>query len=168
ICQHSLHDALPILPPCRDCADTIQVLEFANVQLLEFRHIDDRLDDRIERAYATIHPDRPRVRLPLVWSPTHNDAVRQVRELEIEATSLFERADNALKLIGAQYLVRIYDLASARFHLQEWQNSIRRNLETVGNVYDLLLSQAGHRRAEFLELIIIILIAMEIVLAFFR
>jgi hypothetical protein len=152
----------------RDCDDTIQVLEFANVQLLEYRHIDDRLDDRIERAYATIHPDRPRVRLPLVWSPTHNDAVRQVRELEIEATSLFERADNALKLIGDQYLVRIYDLASARFHLSEWQNSIRRKLETVGNVYDLLLSQAGHRRAEFLELIIILLIAMEIVLAFFR
>ncbi|RUL87526.1 RMD1 family protein [Tautonia sociabilis] len=152
----------------RDCADTIQVLEFANVQLLEFRHIDDRLDDRLERAYATIHPVRPRIRLPLVWSPTHNDAVRQVRELEIEATSLFERADNALKLIGDQYLVRVYDLASARFHLREWQNSIRRKLETVGDVYDLLTSQAGNRRAEFLELVIILLIAFEIILAFFR
>ncbi|QDV34852.1 RMD1 family protein [Tautonia plasticadhaerens] len=152
----------------RDCADTLQVLEFANVQLLEFRHIDDRLDDRLERAYGTIHPASPRLRLPMVWSPTHNDAVRQVRELEIEATSLFERADNALKLIGDQYLVRVYDLASARFHLREWQNSIRRKVETVGNVYDLLVSQAGNRRAEFLELVIILLIALEIVLAFFR
>ena len=98
----------------------------------------------------------------------HDDAVRQVRELEIEATSLFERADNALKLIGDQYLVRIYDLASARFHLREWQQSIRRKLETVGDVYDLLVAQAGHRRAEFLELVIIVLIAFEIVLAFFR
>ncbi len=47
----------------------------------------------------------------------HSDAVRSVRELEIEATSLFERADNALKLIGDQYLSRVYDLAQDRFHL---------------------------------------------------
>lgn len=31
----------------RECEDTVQVLEYANVQLLEFRHIDDRLDDRL-------------------------------------------------------------------------------------------------------------------------
>ena len=155
-----------------DSADTLQVLEFANVQLLEFRHIDDRLDDRLESAYSTIHPEhrrRPRLpRLPLVHWTTHDVAVRQIRELEIEATSLFERADNALKLIGDQYLVRIYDLASARFHLRDWQQSIRRKLETVGNVYDLLVAQAGHRRAEFLEVIIIVLIAFEIALALFR
>ena len=36
----------------RDCADTLQAIEFANVQLLEFRHIDDRL----EAAYRLIHP----------------------------------------------------------------------------------------------------------------
>ena len=40
-----------------DCADTLQVIEFANVQLLEFRHIDDRLDDRLEAAYRLIRPD---------------------------------------------------------------------------------------------------------------
>ena len=41
-----------------DCADTLQVIEFANVQLLEFRHIDDRLDDRLEAAYRLIRPER--------------------------------------------------------------------------------------------------------------
>ncbi|MBV8076740.1 MAG: hypothetical protein JO284_10095, partial [Planctomycetaceae bacterium] len=41
----------------RDCAETLQVIEFANVQLLEFRHIDDRLDDRLEAAYRQIRPE---------------------------------------------------------------------------------------------------------------
>ena len=41
-----------------ECADTLQVIEFANVQLLEFRHIDDRLDDRLEAAYRLIRPER--------------------------------------------------------------------------------------------------------------
>jgi len=150
----------------RVCADTLQVIEFANVQLLEFRHIDDRLDDRLEAAYRLIRPAKTPRGLPL-WR-THSGAVRSVRELEIEATSLFERADNALKLIGDQYLSRIYNLAQGRFHLPEWQQSIRRKLETVGDVYDLLVQQAGGTRMEVLEIVVIALIALEIVLAIVR
>jgi hypothetical protein len=150
----------------RDCADTLQVIEFANVQLLEFRHIDDRLDDRLEAAYRQIGPERPR-RWPAL-SRSHGDALRKIRELEIEATSLFERADNTLKLIGDQYLSRVFDLASTRFHLAGWEQSIRRKLDTVGNVYDLLVQQAGGNRMETLELIVVVLIALEIVLAVLR
>lgn len=151
----------------RDCADTLQVIEFANVQLLEFRHIDDRLDDRLEAAYRLIRPDRKRRRFGLPWR-RHEEAVRNVRELEVEATSLFERADNALKLIGDQYLSRVYALASARFHLPEWEQSIRRKLDTVGDVYDLLVQQAGVTRMEVLEIVVVVLIALEIVLALVR
>jgi hypothetical protein len=149
-----------------DCADTLQVIEYANIQLLEFRQIDDRLDDRLEAAYRLIRPGRTRRVGP--WWRTHRDALRNVRELELEATSLFERADNALKLIGDQYLARIFGLASARFHLNEWQQSIRRKLETVGDVYDLLVQQAGGTRMEVLEVIVVCLIALEIVLALVR
>ncbi len=151
----------------RDCAETLQVIEFANVQLLEFRHIDDRLDDRLEATYRLIRPERRRRGPAAVWR-THSGAVRSVRELEIEATSLFERTDNALKLIGDQYLSRVFDLASARFHLREWQQSIRRKLDTVGDVYDLLIQQAGGTRTEFMELVVILLIALEIALALAR
>ncbi len=150
-----------------DCADTLQVIEFANVQLLEFRHIDDRLDDRLEAAYRLIRPERRRRRLPRFWR-LHGDAVRQIREMEIEATSLFERVDNSLKLIGDHYLARVFEVASGRFHLREWQQSIRRKLETVGSVYDLLVQQAGGQRMEALEIIVVLLIALEIVLALVR
>ena len=151
----------------RDCGDTLQVIEFANVQLLEFRHIDDRLDDRLEAAYRLIRPAGRESGLRSLWR-SHSDALRNVRELEIEATSLFERADNALKLIGDQYLSRVFDLASSRFHLRDWQQSIRRKLDTVGDVYDLLVQQSGGSRMEFLEVIVVVLIALEILLALFR
>jgi hypothetical protein len=94
--------------------------------------------------------------------------VRHVRELEIEATSLFERVDNALKLIGDHYLARAFDIAGARFHLRGWQQSIRRKLETVGDVYDNLTQQAGSFRMEALEITVVALIAIEIVLALLR
>jgi hypothetical protein len=150
-----------------ECADTLQVIEFANVQLLEFRHIDDRLDDRLEAAYRLIRPERHRRSLFPRWK-THGGAVRQVREMEIEATSLFERVDNALKLIGDYYLSRVFELASSRFHLRGWQQSIRRKLETVGDVYDLLIQQAGGHRMEALEITVVVLIALEIALALWR
>jgi hypothetical protein len=151
----------------RDCADTLQVIEFANVQLLEFRHIDDRLDDRLEAAYRLIRPGTDRRRSLLAWRP-HGDAVRRVRELEIEATSLFERADNNLKLIGDQYLARVFELASTRFHLRDWEQNIRRKLDTVGDVFDLLIHQAGSTRTEVLEITVVLLIAFEIALALLR
>ncbi len=150
-----------------DCADTLEVIEFANVQLLEFRHIDDRLDDRLEAAYRLIRPEKRRHGFPLFWR-LHHDAVRQIRELEIEATSLFERVDNALKLIGDHYLSRVFELSGSRFHLRDWQHSIRRKLETVGSVYDLLVHQASAYRMEALEVTVVILIALEIALAIFR
>jgi hypothetical protein len=150
-----------------ECADTLQIIEFANVQLLEFRHIDDRLDDRLEAAYRLIRPERGRRWLPIRWR-LHGDAVRQIRELEIEATSLFERVDNSLKLIGDHYLARVFEVAGARFHLRGWQQSIRRKLETVGDVYDLLVQQAGGQRMEALEITVVVLIALEIALAVLR
>jgi hypothetical protein len=149
------------------CADTLDVIEFANVQLLEFRHIDDRLDDRLEAAYRLIRPERRGRWYGSLWG-LHRHAVRHIRELEIEATSLFERVDNALKLIGDHYLARAFELAGSRFHLRGWQQSIRRKLETVGDVYDLLTQQAGAFRMEALEITVVALIALEIVLAILR
>ena len=106
------------------------------------------------------HFDRYEGRLDLSGSPAVS--------LEIEAASLFERVDNALKLIGDHYLSRVFELASSRFHLRGWQQSIRRKLETVGDVYDLLIQQAGGHRMEALEVTVVILIALEIALALWR
>ncbi len=39
----------------RDCEETLQAIEFANLQLLEFRYIDNLLDERLAAAYSTIH-----------------------------------------------------------------------------------------------------------------
>ena len=39
-----------------DCDETLQAIEFANLQLLEFRHIDNRLDDRLASAARLLHP----------------------------------------------------------------------------------------------------------------
>jgi hypothetical protein len=149
----------------RDCDETLQTVEFTNLQLLEFRHIDNRLDDALARAYALNY------QLTRSWLPFWNRYSRPLRALgglKLEANELFERTANVLKLVGDQYLARVYALLAARFHLEEWERSIRRKLEVIEGVYQVLADQASADRIELLELIVVILILLEIVMPFFH
>ncbi len=148
-----------------DCEETLQAVEFANLQLLEFRHIDNRLDDRLAAASATIEP-WTRSALPF-WR-IQGRPLRALGELKVEANALFERTENALKLVGDPYLARVYRLVAARFHLETWEENIQRKLEVAEGVYQVVSDQASHFRTEFLEIIVVVLIFIEIVLAFVR
>jgi hypothetical protein len=149
----------------RDCTETLQAIEFANVQLLEFRYIDNRLDDSLAAAYRVVHPPGQS------WLPFWRSQDRPLRilgELKVEANGLFERTGNVLKLVGDQYLARVYNLVATRLHLDEWETSIQRKLEVAEGVYQVVSDQAATRRTEFLEMIVVLLILLEILLALFR
>jgi hypothetical protein len=123
------------------------------------------LDDRLGDAYRLIHP-LTRASLPL-WR-THARSLRALGELRMHANSLFERTGNALKLVGDQYLARVYGMLSKRFHLEEWEQSIQRSLEVVEGVYRVLSDQAATYRTEILEVIVIVLIVFELLMAILR
>jgi hypothetical protein len=149
----------------QDCAESLQTIEFANLQLLEFRHIDNRLDGSLATAYKTIH-DLSTSRLPF-WR-NYARSLRALGELKVEANGLFERTENVLKLVGDQYLARVYRLLSSRLHLGEWEDGIRHKLEVAEGVYQVVSDQADTYRTEFLEIIVIGLILFEILVALFR
>jgi hypothetical protein len=150
----------------RDCNETLQVIEFANLQLLEYRQLDDRLDDSLNAAYRATQPP-PRAWWPLLWR-THAKSLRLLGTLKVEAHGLFERTGNVLKLLGDQYLARVYRLVARRLHLEEWQQSIQRSLEVAEGVYQVVSDQAASNRTEALEAVVVLLIMVEIVLAVLR
>ncbi|HVS36495.1 MAG TPA: hypothetical protein VMS17_13100, partial [Gemmataceae bacterium] len=145
-----------------ECSETLQVIEFANLQLLEYRHIDGRLDADLGRASALIER-ASRSRLPFWHGP--QAPLRVLGQLRVEATGLFERTGNVLKLVGDPYLARVYRLLATRFHLREWERTIQRKLDVIEDVYQVVSDQTTTFRTEFLEVIVIILIVVEIVLA---
>jgi hypothetical protein len=147
----------------RECDETLQAIEFANLQLLEFRHIDNRLDGRLAQAWRVIHP-LTRASLPF-WR-MFDRPMRVVRELKVEANDLFERAGNVLKLVGDPYLARVYRLLALRFHLETWEESIGRKLDVVEGVYTVVSDQARDFRMEFLEVVVIVLILIEVLMPF--
>lgn len=147
-----------------DCEETLQAIEFANLQLLELRHIDDRLDAILGEAEKQVNIKNRRY---FAWhGPTQ--AQRLLGEMSVEAATLFERSTNALKLVGDTYLARVYRLLAERFRLSTWEAGIQRKLDTVDGIYEVVTDQAEAARSTALELIIIALIAFEVVMAFVR
>jgi hypothetical protein len=142
-----------------DMDDERYVLEFAAVELLELRLLDAQLDRDIDAAYDLFTQRRS------WWRSLRSltDASRRVSQLAADRAVLFEGIDNGLKLLGDQYLARVYRAASERFHLPQWDQSIERKLAVLGSIYAKLDSQASGRRFELLEVIIIVLIAVSTV-----
>jgi hypothetical protein len=143
-------------------ADTLSLLEFANVQLLEMRHLDNTLDDALDRAWAILSRRRSRVRL---FGAGDAD-LQRVAFLQADTAILFESVNNALKLLGDAFLARFYEAAAQRFHLADWHSSVLRKLQVLEGIYGKLADRNASLRMEVLEWIVILLIAISIVLPF--
>lgn len=146
---------------------SLDVLEFANVELLEFRALDAQLDAALEEAWATVSGREGAV----ARYRTGHRELKRVAALQMDAALLYEEINNALKLMGDQFLARLYRATSRRMHLDEWERATLRKLETLDSIYAKMADTQAHRRAELLEWIIIALISAEIVFSlvtFFR
>jgi hypothetical protein len=149
----------------REGEDVRAVLDFANVELLEMRYLDQRLDRALDEAYDTLSRQSLNLLRLLGY---YSAALRRVGELQVDNAILFEGVNNTLKLLGDQYLARVYRLVNRRFHLDEWDASILRKLQTLESIYEKISSQASNRRLEILEWVIVILIAASLALEFVR
>jgi len=144
----------------REPEDVRAVLEFANLQLLEVRFLDAALDRALDRSYEVVsRPRRFGALGPSGWSRRD---LAEIGSFEVEGAILFERVGNAIKLVGDQYLARVYRAASQRFRLAEWNSAILRKLETIESLYRKVQDRASGARAEALEWIVIALIAVEV------
>ena len=149
----------------RDSEDVRAVLEFANVELLEMRFLDDRLDEILEQAHRVL-PGR-RTGVGALLSPRGRELYR-IGRLQVDSALLFEGVNNALKLIGDQYLARLYRLAAKRFHLPDRDQTIERKLQTIESLYGKINDAEATRRMELLEWIVILLILFEVVMGLMR
>ncbi len=141
-----------------DMEDVRAVLEFANVELLEMRILDEQLDQALDQGYEALSRTPHLLSLP----GSYEKDTTHIAQLQVDGALLFERVTNTLKLLGDQYLARVYRLVSQRFHLEGWDASILRKLQTLESIYGKMSDRAGTRRMEVLEWIIIVLIAVSI------
>ncbi|MGA2396360.1 MAG: hypothetical protein ABSH03_23760 [Candidatus Lustribacter sp.] len=139
----------------------IDILEYANAQLVEFRTYDARLDEELDAIYA-LRPGRRERRFLRGREPA--ERADRVRFLLVDILELTDRTANALKVIGDAYYARLYRAAAGRLGLADWQGQIDAKLRSVAEIYRVLQDQAQYARSEFLEIVIIVLIAIEAVI----
>ncbi len=135
-------------------ADERLVLEFANLELLELRCLDKRLDGDLEAASRALSRRRR-------WIFGGAD-LRRVAKLQVESAMLYESVNNAVSLLGDQWLADVYNLIAERYDLAKWQGSITHKLASLESIYQKIADESAARRSELLEMVIIALIALEI------
>jgi hypothetical protein len=151
-----------LLEPAGDLG-VADVLEVANAQLLELRYYDGVLDRELPRMYERVEAARRGIALK------RGRYARIARELHVlvgEVTEITERVDNALKVTEDVYLARVYAAALELFRVRAWAGAVDRKVDIVRQTYTALNDEANTGRALLLELSIVLLIVLEIVLAF--
>lgn len=145
--------------------DTAEVLEFLNVQMLELRFFDRVLHAALDEMAVELRKPR---RLFSVLHDPYETPLRRLSEIKMDVSMLRERITNALKLVGNVYLARVYDEARRKIGAEKWEGTIRDQLKALEDIYTILNNRAAAARAETLEMIIILLIALEIVMGLLR
>jgi len=141
----------------------IEILEFGNSQLMQFRYYDQRLDAELARTYADLQRDHGAY---LLGSRRYTRAARRIHAHAIDVRELVDRTENALKFVGDIYLARVFALIGARLGLERWKGQVRDKLQTLDGISHFAVEQSGIVRGELLELTIIAILVLELVLFF--
>ncbi len=158
-------NALLVEPNAED-HDVQFVLEFANAQLLELRVFDGLMEAEVSSLYRRMAGAR-RHSLALLSYPFRGQ-MRTAQTLVSDTTDLVERLENSFKITDDIYLARVYSAALEVFRARAWRAGIDRKLTAVRETYTMLAEQARATRSEVLEIIIVLLILAEMVLAVTR
>ena len=139
----------------------IQLLEYANSQLLEFRHYDELLTRELAGVYAGLKGKSSIVRR---WK-MRSEALR-LNGVTVEVTELVERADNAIKFVSDMFSARLYRLAAAKVGVPEYNGLVNEKLKTAENLYPFLIDEFHQSRGFVLEVLVVIILIIELFYVF--
>ena len=142
-------------------AASIQLLEYANTQLLEFRYYDGLLTDLLNTVYRSL--ERERV-LFSAWRLSRDAA--HLNTIRLDVMELTERIDNAIKFLSDMFYARLYGLISAKVGVPDYRRLVDQKLRTAGELYRFMVDQFNQSRSFILELLVVIILVIELFFLF--
>ncbi len=140
---------------------SVQILEYANSQLLEFRHYDEWLTRELDGVYASLKQPAGILRR---WK-MRSEALR-LNSITVEVTELAERSETAIKFVSDMYSARLYRLAAAKVGVPEYKNLVGEKLHTAEGLYRFLIDEFHQSRGFVLEVMVVIILVIELVYLF--
>jgi hypothetical protein len=141
----------------------IQLLQYANSQLLEFRHYDELLTKELEDVYDFL--DAGGTGLWGRWRTAR--AASKLHAMLLDVNELTERADNAIKFLSDMFSARLYKLCAAKVGVPDYKDLVKEKLQTAEDLYRFMVDQFNQSRAFVLELMVVVILIIELVY-FFR
>jgi len=139
--------------------DIIDLIEFANVQVLELRYYDRELSRGMEKMYDDIeHADRLS---QFRRSRKYHAIMAKQMEMYAEISEIIEKVDNLIKVTEDIYYARVYATALKVLRSGQWSESVTRKIDVIRENYSMLSDEVRIQHSNFLEWVIITLIALE-------
>jgi len=137
----------------------LDLLEYANTQLLEFRYYDEVLTTLLSNVYSSLEGQESflsRWRLPR--------RAGRVNRLRLDIMDLAERTEYAVKFISDTYYARVYRLCSAKIGVDDYKALVNEKLKTAGELYEFMVAQFNERRMFVLEVVVAVLVLLDVIL----
>jgi hypothetical protein len=139
----------------------IQLLEYANSQLLDFRHYDVLLTHELERVYKLLDEGTGFfARWRLARSAT------RLHTVLLDVAELTEHADNAIKFLSDMFAARLYKLAAQKVGVPDYKDLVTQKIRTAEELYRFMVDQFNQGRAFLLELTVVIILVIELIYLF--
>ena len=140
---------------------TLQLLEYANAQLLEFRHYDELLTGVLAGVYRSID------RGTGVWRRwgLAGEAER-LNTIRLDVIEIAERTETSIKFLSDMFYARMYRLAAARVGVPDYRRLVDQKLQTAGELYEFMVDRFDRGRGFFLEVVVVIILLIEIAFLF--
>jgi hypothetical protein len=144
-----------------DAAPTIQLLEYANTQLLEFRYYDSLLSKVLQQVYRSLERKGGFLtRWRLASQAQHLNTIR------LDVRELTERVDTSIKFLSDMFSARLYRLAAAKVGVDDYRKLVDGKLHTAGELYEFMMDQFHQSRGFFLEMVVVVILVIELVFLF--
>jgi len=145
----------------KDAVPTIQLLEYANTQLLEFRYYDSVLSNLLQGVYRSLEK---KAGFLARWRLASQ--AQELNRIRLDIRELTERVDTSIKFLSDMFSARLYRLAAAKVGVEDYRRLVEGKLHTAGDLYQFMMDQFHQSRAFVLEGLVVIILIIELVFLF--
>jgi hypothetical protein len=140
----------------------IQLLEYANSQLLEFRHYDELLTRELQSVYDFL--DHGSTGILARWRNARR--ATRLHTVLLDVDELTERADNAIKFLSDMFAARLYKVAASKIGVTDYKDLVNQKVHTAEELYRFMVDQFHQSRAFVLELMVVIILIIDLIWLF--
>lgn len=139
----------------------IQLLEYANSQLLEFRHYDELLTRELQSVYDFMDHGSG------IWARWRTaKRASRLHTVLLDVDELTERADNAIKFLSDMFSARLYKVAASKIGVTDYKDLVNQKVHTAEELYRFMVDQFHQSRAFVLELMVVIILIIDLIWLF--